>query len=78
MPIYEFSCKKCGHLFEALRLSSRGFKGITCPKCDSKQVEKRMSTFAASAGGTSSVPCDSHCPSPAMGGSCSSGMCGLN
>ncbi len=79
MPIYEFKCKKCNHRFEALRLSSDGFKNIECPKCKSRQVSKEMSTFAPAMGGPSTRPMcdDGSCPVPS-GGGCSSGMCGLN
>ncbi len=75
MPIYEFKCKKCEHKFEALRLSSAGFKDVTCPKCGSKQVAKEMSSFAASVpSGGGSMPPMGGCG----GGGCSGGMCGLN
>lgn len=78
MPIYEFSCKECGHKFEALRLSSSGFKDVECPKCSSKKVTKEMSTFAPAMGASSSGgSCDTggcHSPYP----SCASGMCGMN
>ncbi len=47
MPTYEFDCLKCNHAFtmvwsvgeyeEALR------QGVRCPKCDSTQVEQKVS-----------------------------------
>jgi putative FmdB family regulatory protein len=79
MPIYEFKCRKCDHRFEVLRLSSGGFKNIECPKCESKDVGKEMSTFAPAMGSSSaSLPCrDDSCPAPSFGG-CPSGGCGLN
>ncbi len=77
MPIYEFMCKECENTFEELRLSSSGFKNISCPACGSKKVAKEFSTFSAGVAG-SSVPsgcaagsCDM--PSPMPG--CSSGTC---
>ncbi len=42
MPIYEFACKKCGQEFEALFLSQDD-PDPTCPKCQSKKVEKLIS-----------------------------------
>ena len=32
MPIYEYKCTNCGHIFEELRSISDG-EGATCPKC---------------------------------------------
>jgi len=32
MPIYEYKCTKCGHIFEELRSMTDG-EGATCPKC---------------------------------------------
>ena len=46
MPIYEFKCKKCGELFEALRSIGDTGKGLACPECGAKAVEKQISTFA--------------------------------
>ena len=54
MPIYEYSCRKCGHPFETLVLSSR--EVVACPQCSSERVEKRFSVFGvgASAGSAAS------------------------
>ena len=32
MPIYEYKCKQCGHVFEELRSITDG-DSATCPKC---------------------------------------------
>ena len=37
MPIFDFTCKKCGHTFEEL---VRGTEKPACPKCKSKSLEK--------------------------------------
>ncbi len=50
MPIYEFSCKSCGHPFEELVLSRS--EKVACPKCSSKKVERAMSVFSHSSGGS--------------------------
>ena len=41
MPVYEFACLDCGHEF-TLALSVREYerKGIACPHCKSKSVER--------------------------------------
>jgi len=40
MPIYEYSCRSCGHDFEAL---VRASKTPTCPTCQSDDLERRFS-----------------------------------
>ena len=54
MPIYEFRCLRCGHVFELLKLKkeTEGIK-MKCPKCKSSEVEKVLSTVnvARSIGG---------------------------
>ena len=59
MPIFEYRCKKCGHVTAFLEMpDSRRTHG--CEKCGSKATEKIFSTFAARSGGSSSS--DSSCP----------------
>jgi putative FmdB family regulatory protein len=51
MPIYEFKCKKCDHVFEELVFSSSlDSENIVCPLCGDNNSEKLMSAFSASAG----------------------------
>ena len=40
MPIYEYSCKKCGHEFEAL---VRRGRTPACPACGEASLERRFS-----------------------------------
>ncbi len=47
MPIYEYICNKCSHIFDVLRLSSSGDK-VTCPSCGAGDVAKKLSTFSCS------------------------------
>lgn len=44
MPIYEYSCKNCGHNFE--ELVSAG-EIVICPACKSKKVLRLLSTFSS-------------------------------
>jgi len=46
MPIYEFDCQDCGDSFESLVMSFTKIDGVTCPECKSKNVHKKISTFA--------------------------------
>ncbi len=43
MPIYEYTCKKCGHLFDylAFKISE---PDPPCPNCGSEEVKKLMSS----------------------------------
>ncbi len=64
MPIYEFVCPRCRHEFEELVASS---ERPACPRCASRDLEKRFSTFATNG--------DAHdAPSAESPGSC--GTCG--
>jgi putative FmdB family regulatory protein len=47
MPIYEFRCLGCGHVFELLKLKKES-QGIDmkCPKCGFEEVEKILSTVS--------------------------------
>jgi putative FmdB family regulatory protein len=53
MPIFEFKCKNCQHVFEELVFSSNSSaEEIICPECGEKKADKLMSAFSSS--GTSS------------------------
>ncbi|MBE0426822.1 MAG: zinc ribbon domain-containing protein [Nitrospirae bacterium] len=44
MPIYEFRCLQCGHIFEILNLKKESEKvEMKCPKCGHKKVERALS-----------------------------------
>ena len=83
MPIYEFKCKGCGEGFETLTSAAK-VDQVTCPKCDSGEVEKMMSGFAVanSSGGSMDFGgCqDGSCglPQGGGGGCCSGGTCGMH
>ncbi len=55
MPIFEFICTDCSHIFEDLVMSVSRIDEVVCPKCGSGDVRKKMSTFASksSSGGSS-------------------------
>jgi putative FmdB family regulatory protein len=44
MPIYDYTCKKCGHSFEAL---VTGSMKAACPSCGSAQLKKGVSAPVA-------------------------------
>ena len=70
MPIFEYSCSKCGHEFETL---VRASSTPDCPNCHSTELEKKLSVFAT-ANSTSEAaaapgPCGS-CGHPGGPGAC--------
>jgi len=75
MPIYEYSCKKCGNEFELLVFGEGN--QAACDKCGSKSVTKKFSTFAVQNGPTTGATpeCAPSCGSGYSQGTCGSGMC---
>ena len=53
MPIYEFKCKNCDHVFEELVFSTNySSENIICPVCGEKNTDKLMSAFSSSGSAT--------------------------
>jgi putative FmdB family regulatory protein len=50
MPIYEYECAACGHLFE--RIMKVGETEPACPACGGKETEKRAALFRTNAWST--------------------------
>lgn len=75
MPIYEFSCQKCGDDFEALcRMGGTADDG--CPACGSQRIAKRMSTFVGKSGNGRGRMETTPCGKPATPASpCAGGRC---
>jgi putative FmdB family regulatory protein len=48
MPIYEFQCKKCGHIFEQIFFPSDKTETILCSSCGANDPCKLMSSFSCS------------------------------
>jgi len=48
MPIYEFSCNKCGNQFElTLTIKEREEKKLRCPDCKSTRLQQKFGAFSA-------------------------------
>jgi putative FmdB family regulatory protein len=45
MPMFEYACPHCGHVFERLVLA-RNQAPPECPNCGCKRVEQKFSAFA--------------------------------
>lgn len=50
MPIFEYRCPECGHVFEVLIRGAAGSKADTCPQCGSSEVERLLSAFTGRTG----------------------------
>lgn len=72
MPIFEYKCKKCGEVFELLVRSGEKPK---CPACGGSRLEKLISTFNASAEGSSKRRGGCASGDDCCGGSHSGGHC---
>jgi len=73
MPIYEYVCQSCRKEFETIRPMSQKDVSITCEKCGSRDVKRKLALVHAHNGG-SAVPSTSESGSGC--GSCSGGDCG--
>jgi putative FmdB family regulatory protein len=52
MPLYEYECKECGAVFEAMSPMAKRDQ-MTCEECGSKRTERLASTFCSAVeGGT--------------------------
>jgi putative FmdB family regulatory protein len=49
MPLFEYACPDCGHVFERLVLA-RSAEPPECPKCGRDGVEQIFSAFATASG----------------------------
>lgn len=61
MPIFEYTCRECGHRFEALVFGGRT---PDCPECGSRRLEKLLSVFGV---GGSSDAAPPTCPTTGGG-----------
>jgi putative FmdB family regulatory protein len=61
MPLYEYTCQKCEHQFEALVFDG---EQVECPECNSTRLERLMSVPARPRASDSALPmtCDPSTP----------------
>ena len=68
MPIYEFKCLKCNECFEVLFTSTQETVELKCAKCDSREIERVLSSANFSVcSGSAGASTQTH--------NCSSGSC---
>ncbi|MCF8093110.1 MAG: zinc ribbon domain-containing protein [Desulfotignum sp.] len=53
MPIYEFKCLKCEEFFEVIVMGSQKDQAVACPKCQSPEFERVVSTTNYAMAGSS-------------------------
>lgn len=53
MPIYEFRCDNCQHIFEHLALGSDQAGEIRCPACNGEELTRVLSSCVGVIGGDS-------------------------
>jgi len=62
MPIYEYKCDACGHVFQRLQSIGAVTQEMSCPSCGKTETERLVSGFAAggqkgaSAGSSAGLP----------------------
>jgi len=50
MPLYEYICEKCKAEFVLLQKVGASERDTECPKCGSKELKKKISSFSCSVG----------------------------
>ena len=54
MPIYEYKCTKCDHVFEVFQRIGADGSELNCPVCKTPKPEKIFSAFASTGGDSGS------------------------
>jgi putative FmdB family regulatory protein len=76
MPLFEYSCRACGHHFEFL---TREGQTPACPSCKGDDLQKQLSVFAVGANGGSRTPMrEAISPCGACGDPRGPGACSMN
>ncbi len=66
MPLYDYQCKECGEVFELIVRFSEANQIQICPKCESKNTQRKLSvvaSFTVSSSGASNSASSSSCNS---------------
>ncbi|HXG09322.1 MAG TPA: zinc ribbon domain-containing protein [Gemmataceae bacterium] len=67
MPLYEYTCTKCDHSFEALVFDG---ETVECPECHSTRLERRFSVPARPRAAGPSLPLTCDPTTPPCGPGC--------
>lgn len=52
MPIYEYVCRECGEEFSRIQKMGSDSAGVTCERCGSPDVRRKISSCAVGVGGS--------------------------
>lgn len=55
MPLFEYRCSRCGHVFEHLWRGRERREELRCPACGAEEMEKLVSRFGTIASSSSSA-----------------------
>lgn len=77
MPIFDFQCMDCEATFEDLVRSPDETAGVVCPSCNSSNVTRTVSLFAAGSSRTADARSGSSPRKARGGGGCRTG-CGCH
>ncbi len=69
MPVYEYRCRECDAVFDALRPMKDAEAPIPCPSCASSKTNRKISVFAAHSDGRALAGSQASCAS------CASSSC---
>lgn len=58
MPIYEYSCKKCGKIVELLQKTGTTNPGVLCPACGEDALAKMLSVTSPAQMAKKATGCD--------------------
>jgi putative FmdB family regulatory protein len=50
MPIYEYQCDACGHVFEHFTFGDDKSASMSCPRCQKPEARKIFSAFSSACG----------------------------
>lgn len=67
MPIYEYACKQCDHVFEALVQND---ELIECPECHARRLERLLSVPARPVAAIAPSACSADPSLPPCGPMC--------
>ncbi|MBP9021341.1 MAG: zinc ribbon domain-containing protein [Syntrophobacterales bacterium] len=49
MPLYDYECRKCSHVFEVYLKTSEEDETLTCPECQAEKPKRLVSGFRTNA-----------------------------
>ncbi len=67
MPLYEYTCEKCDHTFEALVFDG---ETVECPECHGKRLNRLLSVPARPRTESPSLPMSCNPDAPPCGPGC--------